>query len=202
MEALVGRLAMQVKRLAERLDPNPTFPPKGKEESGDVEFRLTEEQARLLGQVMEKEYKEYVRVLGDGFHASVVRNGINVMRIALVLSVLRNGFDISRSASDSIVCSEEDFQTAMVIGTKMLLHAADAYNQITEENKEAVPSIKGSYQKETFFVSLPESFSTGECIALAGKMGVAQRTAERYISQMVSTGQLINLKHGIYKKCV
>ena len=244
VEALVERLAMQVKTLAVRLNTQSTIatqvahnpqstihhPQSTIHHPQEIEFRLTPEQASLLGQVMEKEYKEYVRVLGDGFHATVVRNGINVMRIAAVLSALRliggeaerqRGSDISETTVNDIaenpespdrcaipekagemVCTEEDFQTAMVIGTKMLLHAADAYNQITEENKEAVPSIKGSYQKETFFVSLPESFSTGECIALAGKMGVAQRTAERYISQMVSTGQLINLKHGIYKKCV
>ena len=226
VEALIGRLAMQVKHLNEELNrPNGL-----NDEMMDLEFRLTPEQASLLGQVMEKEYKEYVRVLGDGFHATVVRNGINVMRIAAVLSALRliggeadrqRGSDISETTVNDIaenpespdryaipekagemVCTEEDFQTAMVIGTKMLLHAADAYNQITEENKEAVPSIKGSYQKETFFVSLPESFSTGECIALAGKMGVAQRTAERYISQMVSTGLLTCPKYGFYKKCV
>ena len=210
VEATIGRLAGQVKRLATALQT-----PNTKHQTPEIEFRLTKEQASLLGQVMEKEYKEYVRALGDGFHATVVRNGINVMRIAAVLTALRQiggeaerliGFDISRSDSESIekpmVCSEEDFQTAMVIGTKMLLHAADAYNQITEDNREAVPSIRGSYQKQTFFVSLPEEFSTGECIALAGKMGVAQRTAERYISQLVSTGQLTSPKYGFYKKCV
>ena len=212
VEALIGRLAQQVKRLYERLNGAGCTMHDARLGEG-IEFRLTAEQASLLGQVMEKEYKEYVRVLGDGFHASVVRNGINVMRIASVLSALRKGSDIAENPESpdryaipekagEIVCTEEDFQTAMVIGTKMLLHAADAYNQITEENKEAVPSIKGSYQKETFFVSLPESFSTGECIALAGKMGVAQRTAERYISQMVSTGQLTCPKYGFYKKCV
>ena len=225
VEATINRLAMQVKTLALRLNPQSTI-----HNPQEIEFRLTPDQASLLGQVMEKEYKEYVRALGDGFHATVVRNGINVMRIAAVLSALRligreadrqRGSDISETTvndiaenpespdrcaipekAGEIVCTEEDFQTAMVIGTKMLLHAADAYNQITEENKEAVPSIKGSYQKETFFVSLPESFSTGESIALAGKMGVAQRTAERYISQMVSTGLLTCPKYGFYKKCV
>ncbi len=200
VEAVIGRLAMQVKRLAERLAPIPTFPPKGKEEGGEIEFRLTAEQASLLGQVMEKEYKEYVRVLGDGFHATVVRNGINVMRIALVLSVLRKGFDTSRSASESIVCSEEDFQTAMVIGTKMLLHAADAYNQITEDNKEAVPSIKGSYQKETFFVSLPEEFSTGECEQHGIRLGVCSRTIRRWIENWTETGQIIKTEYGHYQK--
>ena len=219
VEALVERLALQVKRMAERLEDGTTCLQDGAKHlqvRGEIEFRLTAEQARLLGQVMEKEYKEYVRVLGDGFHASVVRNGINVMRIAAVLSGLRLGErledaslqDTSLQVSgrfatgDGIVCSDADFQTAMVIGTKMLLHAADAYNQITEQSKEAVPSIKGSYQKETFFVSLPEEFSTGECITLAGKMGVAKRTAERYLNLFVSNGQLLNPHHGTYKKSI
>ncbi|MCQ2311783.1 MAG: DUF3987 domain-containing protein [Paludibacteraceae bacterium] len=200
VEALIGRLAMQVKRIAERLAPIPTFPPKGKEEGGEIEFRLTAEQARLLGQVMEKEYKEYVRVLGDGFHASVVRNGINVMRIAAILTALRHCSSLSSTnvsdISEPLICSDTDFQTAMVIGTKLLLHAADAYNQIATADREAVPSIKGSYQKDTFFVSLPNSFSTGECLSIADKMGISERSTKRWLSQWVEQGQLTHT-HGV-----
>ena len=87
----------------------------------------------------------------------------------------------------------------MVIGTKLLLHAADAYNQITEENKEAVPSIKGSYQKETFFVSLPNSFSTGECLSFANKMGISERSTMRWLNQWSEQGQLTHT-HGYYLK--
>ncbi len=195
VEALIGRLAMQVKRLNEELN-RPKVVNDELMNCRGIEFRLTTEQASLLGQVMEKEYKEYVRVLGDGFHASVVRNGINVMRIAAILSALR----LVESESESeLTCSEEDFQTAMVIGTKLLLHAADAYNQITEENKEAVPSIKGSYQKETFFVSLPEEFSTGECLSFAHKMGISERSTMRWLNQWSEQGQLTHT-HGYYLK--
>ena len=218
VEALMGRLAMQVKRLNDELNR-----PEGLNDEmmncRGIEFRLTGEQASLLGQVMEKEYKEYMRVLGDGFHASVVRNGINVMRIALILSVLRKGSDISGTIVNDIaenpenpdrfaipeetreiVCTEEDFQTAMVIGTKMLLHAADAYNQITEGSKEAVPSIKGSYQKETFFVSLPEEFSTGECEQHGIRLGVCSRTVRRWIERWTEMGQITKTEYGHYQK--
>ena len=214
VEATINRLAGQVKRLATALQT-----PNTKHQTPEIEFRLTKEQATLLGQVMEKEYKEYVRVLGDGFHATVVRNGINVMRIAAVLSALRLiNSDISETTvndiaenpespdryaipekAEEMVCTEEDFQTAMVIGTKMLLHAADAYNQITEDNREAVPSIKGSYQKETFFVSLPASFSTGECVSLAERMGISERSTKRWLSQWAEQGQLTHV-HGNYEK--
>lgn len=192
VEAMLNRLSQQVKLLHEGL------------EGQEIEFRLTSEQASLLGSVMEKEYKEYVRKLGDGFHATVVRNGINVMRIAAILSALRRESEReSKSETEResvLVCSEEDFETAMVIGTKMLLHAADAYNQITEGNQEAVPSIKGSYQKDTFFVSLPQAFSTGECISLASRMGASEKTARRWIDHWIETGVLVKEKHGVFEK--
>ncbi|MCQ2324613.1 MAG: DUF3987 domain-containing protein [Paludibacteraceae bacterium] len=197
VEALIGRLAMQVKTLAVRLNPQSTIATQVAHNPQEIEFRLTPEQASLLGQVMEKEYKEYVRVLGDGFHASVVRNGINVMRIALILSVLRQS--LSLSASQPLTCSDSDFQTAMVIGTKLLLHAADAYNQIATADREAVPSIKGSYQKDTFFVSLPNSFSTGECLSIADKMGISERTTKRWLGQWTELGQLVH-SYGNYEK--
>ncbi len=190
VEAMLNRLSQQVKLLHEGL------------EGQEIEFRLTSEQASLLGNVMEKEYKEYVRNLGDGFHATVVRNGINVMRIAAILSALRRESEReSETERESVlVCSKEDFETAMVIGTKMLLHAADAYNQITEGNQEAVPSIKGSYQKDTFFVSLPQAFSTGECISLASRMGASEKTARRWIDHWIETGVLVKEKHGVFEK--
>lgn len=196
VEAMMERLSLQVKRLAERLNGAGCTMHDARL-GGEVEFRLTAEQASLLGQVMEKEYKEYVRVLGDGFHATVVRNGINVMRIALILSVLRQS--LSLSASQLLTCSEADFQTAMVIGTKLLLHAADAYNQIATADREAVPSIKGSYQKDTFFVSLPNSFSTGECLSIADKMGISERTTKRWLGQWTELGQLVH-SYGNYEK--
>ncbi|MCQ2313108.1 MAG: DUF3987 domain-containing protein [Paludibacteraceae bacterium] len=206
VEALVERLAMQVKRMAERLEDGTTCLQDGAKHlqvRGEIEFRLTAEQASLLGQVMEKEYKEYVRVLGDGFHASVVRNGINVMRIAAILTALRHCSSLSSTnvsdISESLTCSEADFQTAMVIGTKLLLHAADAYNQIAAADREAVPTIKGSYQKNTFFVSLPNSFSTGECLSIADKMGISERSTKRWLSQWAEQGQLTHT-HGVYEK--
>ncbi len=204
VEATINRLAYQVARMYASLNDQ------------EIEFRLTTEQASLLGQVMEKEYKEYVRVLGDGFHATVVRNGINVMRIAAILTALRHCSSLSSTVvSDiseqkvsplrgdlegSLTCSKADFQTAMVIGTKLLLHAADAYNQIATADREAVPSIKGSYQKDTFFVSLPNSFSTGECTQHCARLGVNERTIRRWMDSWIESGLLTKLNHGNFQK--
>ncbi len=163
-----------------------------------IDFQLTPEQAQRIGKVMESEYGTYLQQLGDGFHATMVRNAITHVRVACILSVLRR-LNQSENVSQ-IVCSDEDFETAMVISTKLLLNAADAYNQIGGKEQLAVPEVKGSYQKSTFLASLPEAFSTGECVKLAQQMGAAEKTARRWIDKWVETGILEKTAHGHYKK--
>lgn len=182
-----------------------------------IEFSLTEAQAMKIGSVMESEYGEFLRQLGEGFHATIVRNGITLMRIAAILSVLRSIGSSEKAAGSkglskdsaeeesegtnlTMVCTDEDFETAMVISTKLLLNAADAYNQIGGQNQAAVPEQKGSYQKETFLASLPKAFTTGECVKQAAQMGTCERTVYRWMQSWQETGIIAKNAHGVYEK--
>ncbi len=172
-------------------------------ENGGIEFCLTAEQAQRIGAVMESEYGTYLQQLGDGFHATIVRNAITHVRVACILSVLRS---LTPSPSPEgegsprgLVCTNEDFESAMVISTKLLLHAADAYNQIGGKEQMAVPEVKGSYQKSTFLASLPTGFSTGECVKLAQQMGVSERSCKRWLCEWAQRGMLLH-SHGQYEK--
>jgi len=180
-----------------------------------IEFQLTAEQAQKIGQVMESEYGAYLKQLGDGFHATIVRNAITHVRVACILTVLRNIGAGAQVGSDpacyplqgalegsdpiALSCSDEDFETAMVISTKLLLNAADAYNQIGGKEQLAVPDVKGCYQKDTFLASLPEAFSTGECIKHGQQMGVSERSCKRWLSNWTEVGTLKHV-HGQYEK--
>lgn len=164
-----------------------------------VEFCLTAEQAQKIGQVMESEYGAYLSQLGDGFHATIVRNAITHMRVACILSVMRS-LNNDNHNDNCLVCTDEDFEAAMVISTKLLLNAADAYNQIGGQTQLAVPEVKGCYQKDTFLASLPASFSTGECIKLASQMGAAEKTARRWIEAWIETGVLQKTAYGHFQK--
>lgn len=165
---------------------------------GGIEFCLTVEQAQRIGTVMESEYGTYLHQLGDGFHATIVRNGITHMRVACILSVLRQ-LNTNVNAKQ-LVCTDEDFATAMVISTKLLLNAADAYNQIGGHEQSAIPAARGSYQKDTFFASLPTAFSTGECVKLACQMGVSERMAKYWLVEWSNHGLIKHASHGQYKK--
>ena len=173
-------------------------------ENRGIEFCLTAEQAQRIGAVMESEYGTYLQQLGDGFHATIVRNAITHVRVACILSVLRslthNPSSEGEGSQKRWVCRDEDFETAMVISTKLLLNAADAYNQIGGKDQLAVPEVKGSYQKSTFLASLPAEFSTGECVILAQQMGASRRSAERWLQQWVEIGVLQKNEFGQYAK--
>ena len=173
----------------------------------ELEFRLTDEQASQLGRIMADEYRSYVQQLGDAFHASVIRNGVNVMRIAAVLSALRwmeNNLSDKAVSSipETLLCTPADFETALLLGTKLLLHAADAYTQIDGANQQPIPQMQGSYQKSVFLATLPFQFTTGECISFGTKMGVNARTVKRWLLKWVEDGVITKTAYGHYQKLV
>lgn len=173
----------------------------------ELEFRLTDEQASQLGHIMADEYRSYVQQLGGAFHASVIRNGVNVMRIAAVLSALRwmeNNLSDKAVSSipETLLCTPADFETALLLGTKLLLHAADAYTQIDGTNQQPIPQMQGSYQKSVFLATLPSQFTTGECISFGIKMGASERTIRRWLEKWMNDGSICKEAHGLYKKVI
>jgi len=194
-ERIYNYWAAQLKKWYENANVNANANP--------IEFQLTAEQAQKIGAVMESEYGAYLKQLGDGFHATIVRNAITHVRVACILTVLRSlttpPSPLCKGDVECLVCSDEDFETAMVISTKLLLNAADAYNQIGGQNQLAVPEVKGSYQKETFLASLPEAFSTGECVKQGQQMGISERSCKRWLSNWAEVGTLKHV-HGQYEK--
>lgn len=169
------------------------------ERAEPVRFRLTERQAADVGSHFQHEYGALVEALGDNFHPSVVRAGITMMRIASVLTAWRKA-STGETIEDEWVCSEEDYQTAILLSSKLLLHAADAYQQIEDCKVAAVPSTESSLQKVTLLALLPEHFTTGESVACAKRIGIGERTIKRWLNQWAKCGQLTHIQHGEYKK--
>lgn len=181
---LVGRLSRQVMRLRRSM-------------TQDVEFRLSDSQASLIGSIMKKEYATLLQKLGNGFHASIIRNGVTLMRIAAILTIIRQTSD---SVPSTLFCSDADFRSAVIIATKLLHHAAEAYQLIGGTEQMAVPVQKGTYQKETFFATLPNEFTSTECATSAQLLGASDRTARRWIEHWLAQGLLVKTAHGIYQK--
>lgn len=159
-----------------------------------VEFRLSAEQSEQLGEYFEREYTTLVQALGENFHPTIVRMGVTTMRIACILTTLRG------VTGDTLLCSDEDYHTAVTIASKLLLHAADAYNQIEGAKTQAVPESKGSYQRQMLLASLPEEFTRDLYLQRARQNGIPVRTADRWLSDWSHNGTFLHLDYGEYKR--
>ena len=166
----------------------------------DREFRLTDEQAAILGRCFEQQYEPLITELGASFHASVVRMGITAMRILMILSALRAEETDSLTASSPLYPTDADFRTAVLIAGKLILHTADSFTQIRGDQTPALPASRSSVQRTTFLAQLPEKFTTAECVELSKQVGIPQRTVEYWLRNWTDKGTLQKTGHALYLK--
>lgn len=184
--------------------------------SEEVSFRLTDKQASQIGEHFASEYEALINSLGDNFHPSVVRMGITTMRIAAILTAFRMAEKEMVSTSSAYtsavstpvtsplpaewVCSDEDYATAVLISSKLLLHAADAFLQIEGDKKKAIPEPQTHLQKYMLLEMLPTEFSTGECEQQARNIGTCDRSARRWMLKWQEEGLVKQIERGRYIK--
>ena len=205
----VGQL---LARLCERLHSN-----------HEQEWALTKEQKSRLAEHLSTEYKALISMLGENFHSAVVRMAIQIERIAMILSALRvfctrdfherdtlpvvseSNSDISSAEDASTIhgrlyCSDADYFTAELIGSKLILHMAAAYRLINGATTELVPAIQTSFQKQLLFSALQPEFETRNVLAQAVAHGVPERTAYRWTGIWLRDGLITKIAHGHYRK--
>ena len=163
------------------------------------EFRLTPEQRTRLGNHLQTAYPTLIRMLGEDFHSVVLRMAVHIERIAMILSALRL---TSSVVPDDIrlECSDVDYQTAELIGNKLILHMAQAYQLIKGTQKIDTPTVKPLDQKQILLSLLPDEFESKTLVAEAQSQGIPQSTVMRWCSQWIDRGTLCRLSYGHYKK--
>ena len=177
------------------------------------EFRLTPDQRTRLGHHLETAYPTLIRMLGEDFHSVVLRMAVHIERIALILSALRSPSISSELDSDTsslsgargvrpenLVCSDLDYATAELIGNKLILHMAQAYQLIKGTEKIEAPKVKPLDQKQILLSLLPDEFGHAILVKEAATQGIPARTAERWNEGWQQTGIVFRLKHDCYKK--
>ena len=182
-------------------------------EGDEREWSLTDAQKERLGEHLETEYATLIGLLGDNFHSAVIRMAVQIERIAMILSAMRVDFARLHEEGDEesgdkniaemqniLLCSDEDYETAEMIGNKMLLHMASAYRMIDGDAQEVVPEIKPLDQRKVLFEQLKGTFERKELIQEAKTQGISERTAERWNDKWQEEGMVIKLEHGKYRK--
>jgi len=167
--------------------------------AGEREWSLTDSQKERLGEHLETEYATLIGLLGDNFHSAVIRMAIQIERIALILSALRFS-SISPESHSGIVCSDDDYTTAEIIGNRLLLHMAAAYRLIDGDAQDVVPDIKPLDQRRILFDQLKMEYSNRELISEAQSQGVSRATILRWNERWIEEGLVMRTHHGLYKK--
>lgn len=163
------------------------------------EFKLTPDQRTRLGKHLETAYPTLIRMLGEDFHSVVLRMAVHIERIAMILSALRL---TSSVVTDDIrlECSDIDYATAELIGNKLILHMAQAYQLVKGTEKMELPTVKPLDQKQILLSLLPEEFESKMLIEEAKAQGIPQSTVMRWCSQWIDRGTLARTSFGHYKK--
>ena len=195
---------------------------------GEREWSLTEAQKLRLGEHLEMEYGTLIGLLGENFHSVVVRMAVQIERIAMVLTAMRScesnspvkeershavtagkytgKEEIELPECDSgltdgvLLCSDEDYETAEVIGNKLLMHMAAAYRMIDGESHELVPEIKPLDQRKVLFEQLPEEYETKTLIDEGRTQGISRATIMRWNEKWLEEGLVKKTQRGQYRK--
>lgn len=170
--------------------------------AGEREWSLTDSQKERLGAHLETEYETLIGLLGDNFHSAVIRMAVQIERIAMVLSVLRaqSTDRFADRIQTEFLCADEDYETAEMIGNKMLLHMASAYRMIDGDAQDVVPEIKPLDQRKVLLAALPEEYESKKLYSEAQSQGICVRTATRWNDYWQQQGLVQKIRHGYYKK--
>ncbi|MCR5660119.1 MAG: DUF3987 domain-containing protein [Bacteroidales bacterium] len=187
----------------------------------EVQFTLSYDQQRRFNDFFAETQSNYAYTFGDDIVASVRRLGLILFRIAMVISVLRlmDAFPVASGRGKStplaeikkmksIVCTDIDFQSAMAIVKVLLQHTAEVYQSLPRHSYERPASsfaAKGSRQlaeasRSRFFAALPDSFDRPKYIEVAASLNITEKTAERYVREFCTSGQLNHPSNGQYTK--
>ena len=155
------------------------------------EWSLTDSQKERLGEKLETEYRTLIDMLGENFHSTVIRMAMQIERIALILSAMRGNLS---------ECTDTDYETAEVIGSKMLMHMAMAYRMIKGDEQETMPEIKSLDQRMVVFELLKPVYDNHELESEGKRQGVSRATIFRWNEKWLAEGLIIRSHRGKYQK--
>lgn len=174
----------------------------GQSYSNDILFELTDAQGEQFNKYFDSLVEEYKNMLGRDFVASIYRLGLSTFRIAMVLSIARleetlsesPTTSVSENATTSIICRDEDLDNAITIADTLMQHAAKIFATLMPNKEEdGTLGIKLSPKSERLFENLPDKFNRQTVLSIGKKLGIPQRTAEKYVGEYVN-------KHGLCKR--
>ena len=161
-------------------------------------FYLTDAQRKTITRMFRAMYDIYRKSFGNEFDSILKRMPVIMKRIGMILTGLR--MDMSQPLPERMVCSEDDFETMILIGHKLLMHSAMMF-QMLPENKNAAPGEIGqTLIQRQFFDMLPADFTKQEAVKQAEVLGIGLNTLNKWLNKFVQSNDILHVAHGVYQK--
>jgi len=161
-------------------------------------FSFTDAQRQQVKRMFRAEFDNYAQAYGVEFDQTLKRMPVIMKRFGMVLSGLR--LDPSQPLPEKVECSDDDFKTVMLLGHKLLMHAAATYNLLPILSTPTPEAPSGSLMQKQFLDSLPTDFSWTQVQDLASATGTSIKTVEHWIAKNVQSGSIQRIKQGEYRK--
>ena len=143
-------------------------------------------------------YETLRPAFGNEFDSILKRMPVIMKRIGMILTGFR--LDMSQALPERVVCSDDDFQTMMLMGHKLLLHSAMMY-QMLPENKDTAPGEIGhTLIQKQFFEMLPADFTKQDAVKQAQVLGIAKSTMGEWLKKFTESAHIERVAHGQYHK--
>lgn len=170
------------------------------EEKAKVIFRLSLPQTGKFNEFFTAEKDRMQELNGDRYSASTHRLAWCFLRIAMVLTTLRQ-MDAG-TIKESVECSDADFDMTMEIIRVISEHNDYIFNVLDRERPEgiAVADSYSSATRKTILAALPGYFKTDDMKTVAKNVGKSLRTVRRQVARAIQAGEIQQVKHGEYKK--
>ncbi len=159
-----------------------------------IRFCLTLGQQQAFNAYFAQTQNQYLCLYGSDYLATVRRLGLITFRIAMILTALRIMDD--GNIHSPLVCRDNDFSTALSMVKILVQHAAQVFQQLPSEAVTTAPKN----QKQQFLDELPKEFCRKDYLAVAQKLGIPDKTAEKHIKRFAINGLINHFAHDKYKK--
>ena len=161
-------------------------------------FYLTDAQRKSITRMFRAMYDTLRPAFGNEFDSILKRMPVIMKRIGMILTGFR--LDMNQPMPERVVCSEDDFDTLLLMGHKLLLHAAMMF-QMLPQSKDAAPGEIGhNLVQKQFFQMLPTDFTKQDAVKAAEVLGVNVRTMEDWLEKMIKHARIERVMKGQYHK--
>ena len=178
-----------------------------------IRFTLTTDQQHQFNAFFSQTQAEYAALFGNDIIASVRRLGLILFRFAMILTVLRqmdagtfplpSGNEAGQRPETVLFCADADFATALAMVKVLLQHTVTVFQALPRRAERRFRQDRRQRTEshmQTFLAALPESFDRPTYLKTASDIGINEKTAERYITDLCRSGQLDHPASGQYRK--